>query len=110
MFERGGLAAKGSTIARVTDTVSVSKEIGAPAGDVWAMVADLTRMGEWSPESEGVTWLRGANAAVPGATFRGTNRNGKKKWSTMGEIVDAEPGRLLTFRITAAGLKVAEWS
>jgi uncharacterized protein YndB with AHSA1/START domain len=94
----------------VANQVSVSKEIGAPADQVWAMVADLTRMGEWSPESDGVTWLRGATGATPGATFRGTNRNGKKKWSTTGEIVDAQPGRLLTFRVTAAGFKVAEWS
>ena len=37
------------------------------------------------------------------------NRNGKKKWKTEGTIVEADPGRLLTFRITAAGFKVAEW-
>ena len=73
------------------------------------MVADLTRMGEWSPENEGATWLRGATGPKPGATFRGANRNGKKKWRTAGTIVDAEPGRLLTFRIKAAGFKVAEW-
>ena len=53
--------------------------------------------------------MRGASGPVPGATFRGVNRNGKKKWKTMGTIVDADPGRLLTFRITAAGFKVAEW-
>lgn len=95
---------------RVANKVSVSKEIGAPVDQVWAMVADLTRMSEWSPESESVKWLRGAKGATPGATFKGTNRNGKKRWSTMGEIVDAQPGRLLTFRVTAVGFKVAEWS
>jgi len=41
--------------------------------------------------------------------FSGSNRNGKKRWKTAGTIVDAEPGRLLTFRIKAAGFKVAEW-
>jgi len=93
----------------MTDQVSVTQDIGASADQVWAMVSDLTRMGEWSPESEGATWLRGATGPQPGATFRGTNRNGKKKWETLGTIVDADPGRLLTFRITAAGFKVAEW-
>ena len=73
------------------------------------MVSDLTRMGEWSPENEGCTWLRGATGPQKGAMFRGTNRNGKKKWKTVGTIVDIEPGRLLTFRITAVGFKVAEW-
>jgi hypothetical protein len=73
------------------------------------MVADLTRMGEWSPENEGVTWVRGATGPKPGATFSGANRNGKKKWSTDGTVIDAEPGRLFTFRVKAAGFKVAEW-
>lgn len=93
----------------MVDQVSVTQEIGAPAEEVWAMVSDLTRMGQWSPENEGATWLRGATGPQPGATFRGTNRNGKKKWKTVGTIVGMEPGRLFTFRITAAGFKVSEW-
>ncbi len=87
----------------------MTQDIGAPAEAVWAMVSDLPRMGEWSPENQGAKWLRGGTGAEPGAKFRGTNRNGKRKWNTLGTIVDAVPGRLLTFRITAAGLKVAEW-
>ena len=93
----------------MAEPVSVTREIDAPAEQVWAMVSDVTRMGEWSPENEGSTWLRGATGPQPGATFRGTNRNGKKKWKTVGAIVDMEPGRLFTFRITAVGFKVAEW-
>ncbi len=93
----------------MADQVSVTREIGAPAEKVWAMVSDLTRMGEWSPENEGSTWLRGATGPQQGARFRGTNRNGKKVWKTVGTIIDNEPGRLLTFRITAVGFKVAEW-
>jgi uncharacterized protein YndB with AHSA1/START domain len=93
----------------MTDQVSVAQEINAPAETVWAMVSDITRMGEWSPENEGSTWLGGATGPKPGATFNGANRNGNKTWKTAGTIVDAEPGRLLTFRIKAGGLKVAEW-
>jgi len=93
----------------MADQVSVTTEIAAPAEQVWGMVADVTRMGEWSPENEGATWLRGATGPTPGATFRGRNRNGTKTWSTAGAIVDAEPGRLLTFRVTASGFKVARW-
>jgi uncharacterized protein YndB with AHSA1/START domain len=93
----------------MADQVTVTEEIGAPAEQVWAMVADLTRMGEWSPENEGISWSRGATGPKPGATFNGANRNGKKQWSTAGTIVDVEPNRLFTFRIKAAGFKVAEW-
>ena len=93
----------------MTDQVSVSREIAAPPEQVWAMVCDLTRMGEWSPENAGAKWLRGATGPEPGAKFRGTNRNGKKKWDTVAKIADADPGRRLSFHVTAAGLKVAEW-
>jgi uncharacterized protein YndB with AHSA1/START domain len=93
----------------MADQVIVTQEISAPAETVWAMVSDLTRMGEWSPENDGATWLRGATGPAAGAKFRGVNRNGKKEWKTVGAIVDAEPARLITFRITAGGFKVAEW-
>lgn len=91
------------------DQVSVTQDIGAPAERVWTMVADLPRMGEWSPENAGATWLRGATGPKAGATFSGSNENGNKRWKTSGTIVDADPGRLFTFRITAKGFKVAEW-
>jgi len=93
----------------MVDQVSVSREIGASADKVWAMVADVTRMGEWSPENESCAWRHGATSATPGASFKGTNRHGKKKWSTVATIVAADPGRLLSFEVTAVGLKIAEW-
>jgi uncharacterized protein YndB with AHSA1/START domain len=89
--------------------VSVSREIAAPAEAVWAMVADVTRMGEWSPENESATWLRGATGAEPGAKFKGTNRNGKRRWNTVATVVDAEPGRSFAFNVSAIGLDIAEW-
>lgn len=91
------------------DQLSVTEEINAPAEKVWTMVADLPRMGEWSPENDGARWLGGATAARPGARFSGSNSNAGKKWTTVGTIVEAEPGRLLVFRIKAKGFKVAEW-
>jgi uncharacterized protein YndB with AHSA1/START domain len=91
------------------EQVSVTREIDAPAERVWAMVADVTRMGEWSPENEGAKWLGGATSAAPGARFKGSNRNGKKKWDTVAKVVDAEPGRSFAFSVSAAGLRIAEW-
>ena len=90
--------------------VSVRTEIAAPPEVVWELVADLTRMHEWSPENDTVVWLKGATGATPGATFKGTNRAGTKKWSTRGRIVESEPGRFLSFRVSAVGMKVARWS
>jgi uncharacterized protein YndB with AHSA1/START domain len=90
--------------------LKVSREIAAPADDVYAMVADVTRMGEWSPENEGGSWLGGASSAAPGARFRAANRAGSKSWKTVAKVVDAEPGRRFAFCVTFGGLKVAVWS
>ena len=51
----------------MTDLVEVSTTIAAPPESVYALVADLSRMGEWSPETTGVTWLGGAQEPRPGA-------------------------------------------
>lgn len=93
----------------MAEQVSVTREIGASADQVWAMVADVTRMGEWSPETESAEWLKGATGPQPGAKFRGTNRNGSKTWKTVATVVVAEPGRAFSFRVGAMGLKIAEW-
>jgi uncharacterized protein YndB with AHSA1/START domain len=90
--------------------VSVSRDVAAPADLVWEMVSDLPRMGEWSPENEGGDWIKGATGPVPGAVFRGANRHDRKSWKTVAKVVDAEPGRRLSFRVTAMGVPVALWA
>jgi len=78
---------------------------------LYALVADLPRMGEWSPECERCDWLKGATEAAPGARFKGRNRRGVRRWSTTGEIVVADPGKELTFDVSSLfGLPVARWS
>jgi uncharacterized protein YndB with AHSA1/START domain len=94
----------------MSDQVSVTREMNAPADQVWAMVSDVTRMGEWSPENEGGVWLRGATGPKPGAKFRASNRIGKRKWKTVSTVADVEPGRKFSFRVSAAGIQVADWS
>ncbi|NKB42590.1 MAG: SRPBCC family protein [Ilumatobacter sp.] len=94
----------------MNENVSVTREINAPAERVWEMVSDLPRMGEWSPENEGGVWLKGADGPKEGVKFRGSNRHGKRRWKTIATIIDAEPGRKLTFRITVLGIPDSEWS
>ena len=91
------------------EPVSVTREMSVPAEQVWAMVADITRMGEWSPENEGATWSKGAEGPLPGAAFRGVNRRGTRTWKTAGRVVASDPGRLFGFRITVLGLPSSEW-
>jgi uncharacterized protein YndB with AHSA1/START domain len=89
--------------------IHVARDIAADAEQVWAMVADVTRMPEWSPETVGCEWLGGARGPAVGAKFRGRNRNGKKSWSSVATVVDAEPGKVFAFTCKAGGLNIAEW-
>ena len=56
---------------------SVTVHIAAPAGLVWDLVSDVTRIGEFSPETFEAQWLDGASGPRAGARFRGhVRRNG----------------------------------
>lgn len=90
--------------------VSVSRPVSAPAERVWELISDLTRMGEWSPENQGGDWVGGATGPTPGARFRGRNENRGRRWQTDATVVDAEPGRRFSFRVSALRLPVADWA
>lgn len=81
------------------ETREVRLHIDVPADVLWAMVTDLPRMGEWSPENEGGEWLDGATGPVVGARFKGRNRRGKTAWPTTIEVEVAEPGREFQFLV-----------
>ena len=89
---------------------SATVDVSAPAEAVWALLSDLTRMGEWSPETTRVEWTGGSSGPSVGATFKGTNKIGARRWSTNGRITAADPPNLLEWEVTSvAGLKVATW-
>ncbi len=92
-----------------TKTVQVTRDIAAAPETLWAMVADVTRMGEWSPETARCRWLRGASAPKVGARFKGVNRNGKRRWSTINTVTACVPGEVFAFETTAGPFSVARW-
>jgi ribosome-associated toxin RatA of RatAB toxin-antitoxin module len=91
-------------------TVSVERVIRSEADRLWASVADVTRMPEWSPETVSATWLDPARPASVGARFEGTNRHGRKTWKTVCTVTASEQGRVFAFRVKAGPLPIAEWS
>jgi uncharacterized protein YndB with AHSA1/START domain len=93
----------------MSESIEVSRAVGAPTEQVWDMVADVTRMGEWSPETTGANWAKGSTGPVAGAQFQGVNRNGTKQWKTTATVLEAEPGKRFWFLVTSVGLKVSEW-
>ena len=89
--------------------VVARRVVNAPADRVFAMVSDLTRMGEWSPENKGGEWIKGATGPAVGARFKGRNANGKKSWSTVVEVVEFEPGRRFAFTLMVGPTRWCDW-
>ncbi len=91
-------------------SVSVNREINASAETLWSMVSDVTRMGEWSPETTGCTWAGDSNEPVLNARFKGTNARGKRTWSTSCTVIECEPSKSFAFHVSVFGISVADWS
>jgi hypothetical protein len=90
------------------NTVSVTVDAGIDA--VWDVVRDVTRVGEWSHECTGASWLDGSTSPIPGARFRGRNRAGLFRWGRVCEIVSAEPYELVWITVpTALFPDSSEW-
>ena len=93
----------------MTDAVSVSRDIAASADEVWALVTDLPRMGEWSPENKGGEWVKGSTGPAVGATFKGRNSNGKKSWSTVVKVNAFDPPKKFAFGLMVFGKNWCDW-
>lgn len=77
---------------------SVTVSMAAPADRVWGLIADVTRIGEWSPECRRADWMDDASGPAVGARFRGHNRWKLNRWSRVCEVLVAEAGRTFAFR------------
>lgn len=89
---------------------NASIDIAASPDEVYDVVADITRMGERSPECYRCEWLGDATAAVPGARFRGYNRLGLLRWTTTGTVTTAERGREFAFTVMSRhGREETRW-
>ena len=91
---------------------SVSVEVDAPAEQIYDLVADMPRMGEWSHECARVEWTNGADAAQPDATFTGHNQTGPRgliKWSRNGRVLTADRGREFAFVTEEGGQEGVIW-
>lgn len=79
---------------------------------IYALVADLPRMGEWSPECQRVEWIEGSSQPIEGARFIGHNRGGPKgfmKWSRRGRVLVAKAGSEFAFVTEEGGRESTEW-
>ena len=85
-------------------------QIQAPPEKVYALISDVNRMGEWSPECRKAEWIEGATGPAVGARFKGSNKKGIVRWSTKPTVKVADPGREFTFEVGRPGKEDTRWS
>ncbi len=79
--------------------VAVTRTVALPRDRMWDLITDITRIGEWSPETVGGAWYDGAQGPYPGARFIGRNRYADADLATVTCVV-TESARPETFEWT----------
>jgi hypothetical protein len=102
-------------------TQSDSIVINRSPEEVYDMVSDVTRMGEWSPVCKACWWEEGDGPSV-GAIFVGRNETPERTWEMKNKVVAAERGKEFAWEVQGtharwgysfapadAGAAVTEW-
>jgi uncharacterized protein YndB with AHSA1/START domain len=93
-------------------------DIDAPVAKVWALVSDLSRMPQWSPQCR---MMRPLGPVRQGTRTINFNRRNYAFWPTTSTVTEVIPGEKIAFRVnqngtiwsyelepTAAGTRVVE--
>ena len=76
-----------------SDSVFIAQE----PDQLYALVSDVTRTGEWSPVCRSC-WWDGDERSV-GAWFTGRNQTPERTWETRSQVVVADPGREFAWEV-----------
>lgn len=77
---------------------SESITVAVPPDQLYALVSDITRMGEWSPICRACWWDDGDGPRV-GAWFTGRNETPERTWETRSQVVAADPGNEFAWEV-----------
>lgn len=71
-------------------------DINAPVGKVWALVSDLGRMPQWSPQCR---LMKTVGPVRPGARTFNLNRRKRMWWPTTSKITEVIPEKKIAFLV-----------
>jgi hypothetical protein len=77
---------------------SESISVAVPPDQLYALVSDVTNMGQWSPICKECWWDEGDGPRV-GAWFTGRNVLPERAWETRSQVVAADPGREFAWEV-----------
>ncbi|HXT45724.1 MAG TPA: SRPBCC family protein [Pseudonocardiaceae bacterium] len=72
--------------------LEVCCRVAAPPRKVWALISDITRVGDWGGECVHAEWIDGADGPAVGARFRGRQRRQGQQWTSVSVVIEAQPG------------------
>ena len=106
---RRGAPDCGQIAYEVTGLTAAAEEVVAARPElVWDLVADITRVGGWSPECIRAAWLGESGRPQPGARFTGHNRTVATETAAfVCELTDAWAAGALTPIVTTAAAAAA---
>ena len=101
---------QGSPMIQDLDHDSVSLHMRAHPDRIYALVADVTRTPEFSPELIECRWLDGATGPAVGARFKARNKvPNRPAFSNKPVVTITEPGRTFAFSRTELFGGTVEW-
>jgi hypothetical protein len=91
---------------------AVTLHMDAEPQQVWELISDITKMGEYSPEVVEAEWLDGATGPAVGAMYRGHVR--RNEWWpvlywTKCRITECVPGQVFEFAVVMRDRPVNTW-
>ena len=102
----------------VAPVLQAQVDINAPVATVWALISDLNRMPQWSPQCR---LMKALGPVRPGTRTLNLNRRNRLFWPTTSTVTEVVPEKKLAFRVntngtiwsyelepTAAGTRVVE--
>ena len=83
--------------------VSVQMSMACEPAVLWALVTDIARIGEFSPECAEAWWVEGRPARAVGGRFEGRNRvvvdGDTYEWTRPCDVVAYDPPRLFSYTV-----------
>ena len=91
------------SVLQKDEQLTASTDVRASADQVYAVISDVTRIPEWSPETARAEW------SAPDR-FDAWNRRRLGRWRTTARVVKAEPGQSFSFIVQVMGRDWTQWT
>lgn len=79
------------------ELITATIDVTASPAEVWALVSDLKRMGEWSPQCHRMI-IRGGEVELGTKTIN-INHEGPLWWPTRSQVIEYVPNKRISFKI-----------